>query len=120
MAFTNSKVRCSSAQIESEKQFGFDFKVVVRDGIGMSILVKTVGEDATQTLIDHELNRMIRVFAENEQKTFEKLSNEQIVDKVCLEANDAFVLALSLTRYLSRTDEFQRNVPGVSVKSNVV
>ena len=78
---------------------GFDFQLILREGLGLSILKKECGKDATRKLVHVELNRIQKLVSQNERKTFEKLQDWQVVEKIIAEAHDPFVLALSLHEF---------------------
>lgn len=92
-----SRVR-NLGKIESQGNSlaAFDFQVIVREGIGFSILKKHSNKISAKKLIDYEQNKFVQAIAQNDEKTFEQVNDLEMVDRVLRDAEDPFVLALAL------------------------
>lgn len=120
MALSPSRVRVRGRPQQSLQKSSFDFQIIVREGIGLSLLKKASGKDATCKLVDFALSRVAQLIADNDCKTFEKLSDVQLVEKVLADGQDQFVLALSMRRLVSETRALAKELPGADLNERVL
>jgi hypothetical protein len=120
MALSPSRVRVQGKPQESLQTSSFDFQLIVREGTGLSLLKKESGRDATRRLVDFELSRVAQIVAKNDCKTFEKLSDAQVVEEVLADAPDPFVLALAMHKLSMKTEALAQELPGIDVNTKVL